>query len=205
MIVADYNTKNTNLQHHPLVVFRISWVLRERWVLTRGRLFTKSDQHGGIEEHTIIQSRTRESQATSYVEVLWVSNLQQSCQHSLQNFYGKTATIRPPWVPENCLWKAAWSIAPNGARCIAYLDCSWGLSEASFQHIHVDIVCPLSPSNGYTHLLTCVGCFIRHRSKTLRPHQSFKSSSTGGYQSTMFQQQSQPAVELNSHKLSFAI
>ena len=33
--------------------------------------------------------------------------------------------------------------------------------EARLQHIHVDIVGPLPPLHGYTHLLTCVDRFTR--------------------------------------------
>ena len=33
--------------------------------------------------------------------------------------------------------------------------------HARFDHVHVDLVGPLSPAHGYTHLLTCVGRFTR--------------------------------------------
>nr|VZI03769.1 unnamed protein product [Spirometra erinaceieuropaei] len=33
--------------------------------------------------------------------------------------------------------------------------------DARFNHVHLDVVGPLPPSNGYTHLLTCVGRYTR--------------------------------------------
>lgn len=35
------------------------------------------------------------------------------------------------------------------------------LPNAHFDNVHIDIVGPLPPSNGSTHLLTCVDCFTR--------------------------------------------
>ncbi|CAH8562769.1 unnamed protein product [Dicrocoelium dendriticum] len=38
---------------------------------------------------------------------------------------------------------------------------TFSLPDARFRHVHVDIVGPLPPSNGFTHLLTCVDRFTR--------------------------------------------
>ncbi|CAH8513258.1 unnamed protein product [Dicrocoelium dendriticum] len=38
---------------------------------------------------------------------------------------------------------------------------TFSLPDARFKHVHLDIVGPLPPSNGFTHLLTCVDRFTR--------------------------------------------